>query len=94
MILGRLATLAARRGDHAEAARIAAILAQPAHTNSSTIVWRSRIAAQLGQPQQAVNLLKAALAEYRPYGLWIHTDPDLVPLHGTAAFERLLQPSD
>jgi hypothetical protein len=31
----------------------------------------------IGQRDQAQHLLREALAQGQPYGLWLHTDPDL-----------------
>jgi DNA-binding SARP family transcriptional activator/TolB-like protein len=40
-------------------------------------LWRARIAAQLGQRDRAQHLLREALAQGQPHGLWMHTDQDL-----------------
>jgi DNA-binding SARP family transcriptional activator/tetratricopeptide (TPR) repeat protein/TolB-like protein len=92
--LGHLGTLAARRGERREAERIAAALApstQPYLRGAHTL-WRARIAAQLGDREQALLLLREALAQGQPYGLWLHTDLDLDPLRHQRAFRELLRP--
>jgi tetratricopeptide (TPR) repeat protein len=92
--LGHLGTLAARRGERAEAERISAKLAsstQPYLLGAHTL-WRARIAAQLGEHEQAMLLLREALAQGQPYGLWLHTDPDLDPLREQRAFRELMRP--
>jgi len=93
-LLGHLGTLAARRGDRAEAERISAALAsstQPYLRGGHTL-WRARIAAHLGEREQALHLLHEAFAQGQPYGLWLHTDPDLDPLRDLSSFRELLRP--
>jgi len=78
-VLGHLGTLAARSAQRDEAERISAALAastQPYLRGSHTL-WRARISAQLGQSERARHLLREALAQGQPHGLWLHTDQDL-----------------
>ncbi|MGI9182205.1 MAG: tetratricopeptide repeat protein [Longimicrobiaceae bacterium] len=92
--LGYLGTLAARRGERAEAERISTMLAsstQPYLLGAHTL-WRARIAAQLGDSEQALLLLREALAQGQPYVLRLHTDVDLDPLRDQRAFRELLRP--
>jgi tetratricopeptide (TPR) repeat protein len=91
---GRLGTLAARRGDRAEAERIAASLAaldRPYMLGENTF-WRARIAALLGDHEQAVALLRAAYGEGRRWWLDLHFEPDLAPLRDLPSFRELLRP--
>jgi tetratricopeptide (TPR) repeat protein len=100
---GRLGTLAARRGDRAEAERIAEELRRLGtpyiygmHTARS-----ARIVALLGDKERAVTLLREAIAQGEgnseqpdPYGygfIYRHT-MDLEPLHGYPPFEELIKP--
>jgi DNA-binding SARP family transcriptional activator/TolB-like protein len=92
--LGHLGALAARRGDRAEAERISAALAsslQPYLRGGHTL-WRARVAAQLGEHEQALHLLRDAFNEGQPYGVWVHTDPDLAPLRHLSSFRQLVRP--
>jgi DNA-binding SARP family transcriptional activator len=92
--LGHLGALAARRGDRAEAERISTALAsslQPYLRGGHTL-WRARVAAQLGEHEQALHLLREAFSEGQPYGVWVHTDPDLVPLRHLSSFRQLIRP--
>jgi tetratricopeptide (TPR) repeat protein len=93
-LLGQLGTLAARRGDRAEAERIAATLASSAqpYLRGENTLWRARIAAQLGEHEQALHLLREAFTQGQPYGLWLHTDPDLDPLRNRSSFRELIRP--
>ncbi len=94
--LGALGVSAARRGDRAEAARRDSALAamdRPYRFGGNTY-QRARIAAQLGQRDQAVQFLRVSFGEGRPYDLTLHTDQAFDPLHGYAPFELLLQPAD
>jgi tetratricopeptide (TPR) repeat protein len=93
--LGYLGVIAAREGHAHEAERIAAQLAaldRPYMFGLNTF-WRARIAALLGQQQDAVGLLQAAFAEGRPYSIAWHTEPDFESLHSNPAFRRFLRPS-
>jgi hypothetical protein len=58
--LGRLGTLAARRGERAEAERISTALASfaPPYLREAHALWRARIAAQLGEREQAQHLAR------------------------------------
>jgi tetratricopeptide (TPR) repeat protein len=92
--LGHLGTLAARRGERAEAERISVALAattQPYLRGAHTL-WRARIAAQLGEPDQALLLLREAFTQGQPYGTWLHVDRDLAPLRDHASYRELVRP--
>jgi DNA-binding SARP family transcriptional activator len=93
-LLGHLGALAARRGDRAEAERISTALAaslQPYLRGGHTL-WRARVAAQLGEHEQALHLLREAFSQGQPYGAWVHTDPDLIPLRHLSSFRQLVRP--
>ena len=92
--LGHLGAIAAREGDRVRALGFSQELAQlrlpylrGAHTR-----WRARIAALLGDRDEAVQLLGRAFSEGVSYDLWIHTDMDLEPLRGYAPFEEMVRP--
>jgi DNA-binding SARP family transcriptional activator/TolB-like protein len=93
-VLGRLGTLAARRGERAEAERISTRLSSSSrlYLRGAHTLWRARIAAQLGEREQALHLLREAFTQGHPYGLWLHTDPDLGPLRDLSAFRELVRP--
>jgi serine/threonine protein kinase/TolB-like protein/tetratricopeptide (TPR) repeat protein len=94
-VQGRLGTLAARRGDQAEAERISAwleALEQPYLLGEHTY-WRARIAALLGRRDDAVALLRAAYyGEGRQFWMHMHTEPDLESLRDYPPFHELLRP--
>ncbi len=54
--------------------------------------WRAAIAAQLGDKDEAVDLLREAFAQGQPYGIWLHRDATLEPLRGYPPFEDLVRP--
>jgi DNA-binding SARP family transcriptional activator len=91
---GRLAVLAARRGDVAGAAlgdEALRQLARPYLFGRET-AWRARVAAQLGDADRAVRLVVRAFAEGYPHGVELHADQDLEPLRDHEVFQRLLRP--
>ena len=53
---------------------------------------RARLAAVLGQRDEAVALLRRAYQEGHSYGLELHRDPDLAGLRGYPPFEAFLRP--
>jgi serine/threonine-protein kinase len=56
--------------------------------------WRARIAAQLGDRDRAVDLLREAYSRGASYGLWLHNDPLLDDLRGYPPFERFIAPKE
>jgi DNA-binding SARP family transcriptional activator/tetratricopeptide (TPR) repeat protein/TolB-like protein len=91
---GQLGTLAARQGNRAEAERISAgleALARPYLFGEHTY-WRARIAALLGERDQAVALLRAAYAQGFKWWLPLHSEPDLESLRDYPPFRELLRP--
>jgi tetratricopeptide (TPR) repeat protein len=91
---GRLAMIAARSGHHAEAERIAEWLASQhsPFVRGRPTAWRARIAAQLGQSEKAVALLRQGHAQGNAFGIEYHTDPDLERLRGHAGYQELVRP--
>lgn len=89
-----LGLIAARQGDRAAALRISASLdgmARP-YLFGQIPYWQARIAAVLGQREQAVTLLRRAFAEGREFGLDDHVDPDLRLLRDDPAYLELIRP--
>jgi tetratricopeptide (TPR) repeat protein len=69
LYLGRLGTLAARKGNNEEAIRYSGQLAQldQPYLFGNNIYWQARIAAVLGEKEKAITLIKEALAQGRTY---------------------------
>jgi tetratricopeptide (TPR) repeat protein len=92
-VRGALGTLAARRGDRAEAMLIDSWLAslERPYLYGNNTYWRARIASLLGDNVTAVELLHQAFRE--GYHRWweLHMEPDLVPLRGDPAFRELMR---
>ena len=91
---GLVGTLSARLGDAAQARRIEAELAaltrpylHGAHTHQ-----RACIAAQLGEKDRSVALLRDAFAQGYIFNIDIHRDIDLEPLWGYPPYEELMRP--
>ena len=95
---GLLGVLAAERGDHAAAVRIARHLASlnRPYGRGQSAYWRACIAARSGRRDEAVRLLRQAMAEGHVFNdlffLTAHLEPSFAPLRGLAAFEDLLRP--
>jgi len=92
--IGYRGAIAARQGDVEAARQFAARLGdlRLPRLNGRNTVWRARIAALLGERQEAVDLLRRAFAEGLNYGIWLHRDIDLEPLRGFPPFEELMVP--
>ena len=92
--LGWHGVLAARLGAAQEAHGVAERLRtiRPRYGFGSTTHWRACIAAQLGEPQRAVNLLTQAFSEGYWFQTQLHRTIDLEPLWGDAPFTELLRP--
>lgn len=95
---GLLGVLAAERGDRAAAAGIAERLVglERQYGRGQATYWRACIAAKLGRRDEAVELLRRALAEgYVFNGLFFlsaHLEPSFATLRGYEPFEELLRP--
>jgi tetratricopeptide (TPR) repeat protein len=92
--LGYLGTLAARRGDRDEAMRIGDRLSQlnDPYNHGHHLYWQSCIAAQLGDKERAMMLLRDAFSQGRSFDLWLHRDMDLEPLWDYPPFMEFLRP--
>jgi tetratricopeptide (TPR) repeat protein/TolB-like protein len=92
--LGRLGTLAARRGDAEEARRISQALESLGgdDVGGDYTGWRARIHSLLGEEDEAVRLLRSAHQRGYPYSTAIHLDIDLFPLRGYPPFEDFIRP--
>ncbi len=92
--LGYLGVLAARRGDREEAMRLSDALVGTAdpYDHGREPYWQACIAAQLGERERAMALLRQAYADGRPFDLRLHRDLDLEPLNGWAPFAELVEP--
>jgi hypothetical protein len=88
-----LGVLAARRGDAAEAARISGWLTsvERPYLHGRNTYWRARIASLLGEPEDAVRLLRQAFAEGMEVWDVVHTEPDFDPLHDHPPFRELVR---
>jgi tetratricopeptide (TPR) repeat protein/predicted Ser/Thr protein kinase len=91
---GILGTLAARRGDGDRARQLGESLAamDARYLNGSHTYWRARIAALLGETEEAVRLLQQSYDE--GYFLWAstHTEPDFATVRQHPAFRALVRP--
>lgn len=93
-VRGFLGALAARRGDRTEALAISADLearAVPLQFGGDSY-RKARIAALLGDRENAVALLRDAVAQGFAFGIWMHRDADLEPLRGYPPFEEFMRP--
>ncbi|MFC1500728.1 protein kinase [Candidatus Zixiibacteriota bacterium] len=90
---GYLGTLAARRGDQQGARRISDWLEEDStsSTRAARTSWRARIAAQLGNKEEAVELLREAFSWGLGY-LSIHGDMDFEPLLDYPPYQDLIRP--
>ena len=93
-LAGWRGVIAARRGDTAGArASIASLKAMTgAYLFGRQLVWAARIAAVLGDHDAARTFLSGAFARGFPFGIELHTDPDLALV--ADAFRDLLRPRD
>jgi tetratricopeptide (TPR) repeat protein len=93
IVLGLLGALAARRGDKQEAHRFSNLLEninRPYLFGDHTL-WRARIASLLGEKENAVRLLREALAQGLSYTA-LHPQMDFEPLQDYPPFQELIKP--
>jgi len=92
--MGYLGCLAARRGDRETAVRISAQLRQVKrpYLFGQNTYWCACIAAQLGERERAMELLREAFAQGDEFGAWLHRDMNLQPLWAYPPFEDLIRP--
>jgi tetratricopeptide (TPR) repeat protein/TolB-like protein len=90
--LAALGRLAARRGDRDQALRISEELR--ASRYPGPLLQRARIAALLGDPEQAMTLLQQSFDLGAGWGRWplLHSDIDFESLHDYPPFQELLRP--
>jgi serine/threonine protein kinase/tetratricopeptide (TPR) repeat protein len=91
---GYLGSIAARLGDREKALQISSelkALTKPYLFGNHTY-WRACIASLLGEKEQAVALLRESFAQGKEYGIYLHRDMDLEPLHDYPPFQELLKP--
>jgi DNA-binding SARP family transcriptional activator/TolB-like protein len=93
--LAALGLLAARRGDRAEAARISEQLRSSGNNLSKQNRWyRARIAAVLGEKEQAIALLQQDVDMVPPQDryLWVHRGIDFESLRDYPPFQEFMRP--
>jgi tetratricopeptide (TPR) repeat protein len=89
---GFAGSVAARLGDRDLALKHSAALAGlPAESDGTVPLLRARIAAILGDREQAIDFLRAALVEGYGFGR-LHSDRDLQLLRGFAPYDELMRP--
>jgi tetratricopeptide (TPR) repeat protein len=92
--LGRLGAVSARLGEAARAREISGTLrdlARPYLLGQHTYS-RARIAALLGEREEAVRLLWQAVGEGVSFGVGMHADPDLEALRDFPPFQEFIRP--
>ena len=92
--LGHLGAVLAHLGNAAEARELSdslRALDRPYLWGQHTL-WRARIAALLGERDEAVRLLWQSVGEGTSFGMSMHADPDLEPLLGYPPFEEFIRP--
>ena len=93
LLIGRRGVAAARRGDEPGArAAVAKLRGMTGRLRlGKHLAWSARICAVLGEHDDAVAHLRGAFARGYRYGIELHTDPDLAPLHEHPGFRELLR---
>jgi tetratricopeptide (TPR) repeat protein len=93
-VLGALAVARAMQGNRADAERISAQLegVKVPYFFGFTSLWQARIAAALGNKDQAMVFLRRAFSEGTNMGDWIHRTPAFRSLLDHPPFQALLQP--
>ncbi len=94
-VVACMGILAARRGDRTEAENAADTLARAEGNLQESVNdthSRACIAAQLGDLELAVDLLRQNVGFGVPYWYMVRTDPDLAPLRDHPAFQELMRP--
>jgi tetratricopeptide (TPR) repeat protein len=92
--LGYQGTLAARLGNRDEALRISQELEaiDRPYVFGNPTRWRARIAALLGERDEAVSLLRRAYEEGAGFGVGLLHDMNFESLRGYPPFERFIEP--
>jgi DNA-binding SARP family transcriptional activator len=93
-VLGAAGTLAAHSGNvPAASAALAALRARTGRFHFGRhLMWGARIAAVLGERDDALSMMRGAFARGYPYGVELHTDFDLMTLARDERFRELLRP--
>jgi len=93
-LLGALGVAKALQGDRADAERISTQLEgiDVPYTFGNASVWQARIAAALGNGDQAMDFLQRAFSEGTSMDDWIHREPAFRSLIDHPRFQDLLQP--
>lgn len=93
-ILGALGVARALQGDREDAERISTQLEDlnVPYSFGNTSVWQARIAAALGNKDQALVFLRRAFSEGTNMDDWIHREPAFRSLLDHPPFQDLLQP--
>jgi hypothetical protein len=91
---GRMGRTAAAAGDTATAQQVSVWLGDQdtPYLFGEDAVWRARIAAILGEREQAVAFLREALARGLHHGMWFHRDNSLESFRGYAPFDEIAFP--
>lgn len=91
---GLAGSIAARLGDRDLAlTHSAGLVDLPGESDGSVPLFRARIAAILGDREEAINFLRNAFAERMIYGFaWLHRDGDLSLLRGFGPYDELMRP--
>ncbi|MCX6234957.1 MAG: hypothetical protein NT175_09595 [Bacteroidetes bacterium] len=94
--LGYLGALAARKGEREKAMNITEKLKRidRPYLFGQHTCWRARIAAQLGELAQAMELLQESFAQGKAFDINIHRDIDFEPLQDYQPFRELLKPKE
>jgi tetratricopeptide (TPR) repeat protein len=93
-ILGALGVARALQGDREDAERISTQLEDlnVPYSFGNTSVWQARIAAALGNKDQALVFLRRAFSEGTSMDDWIHREPAFRSMVDHPTFQDLLQP--
>jgi tetratricopeptide (TPR) repeat protein len=89
--LALVAARQGRRGDAMAAAERLAKVNEP-YLFGRAALWRARLAAQLGDHNAAIVLLRRSLAEGTPFGIGFHRDVDLESLRDVPSFREFGRP--
>jgi tetratricopeptide (TPR) repeat protein len=95
---GFIGVLAARSGDRERALEIKSALLthdepyKSGHDSVYATQWAACIACLLGEREEAMELLNAAMACGSDFWWYLHRDPDLEPMRDYPPFRRLLEP--
>ncbi len=92
--LGLAGAVAARRGDRKAARKASDQLARMPSDDGQVPLLRARIASVLGDREQALGLLRDAVAKGVPFGTALHRSMDFESLRGWPPFDDFMRPRD